>query len=50
MNRGLPTSPEQDNIFTQMAQLFIDTYEELIAAMEVMKTIGVGKSVSMSFR
>ena len=35
--------PPEDNegIFEQMAQLFIDTYEELVAAMEVMKHVGI---------
>ncbi len=32
---------EQNDIFTQMAQLFIDTYEELTEAMEVMKAVGI---------
>ncbi len=32
---------QKDGIFEQMAQLFIDTYEELIEAMEVMKAVGI---------
>ncbi len=41
-HNGVPIPPEEkDGIFTQMAQLFIDTYEELTAAMEVMKAVGI---------
>jgi predicted ribosome quality control (RQC) complex YloA/Tae2 family protein len=36
---GLPIPPvPQDGDFTQMAQLFIDTYEELAETIDVLKT------------
>jgi len=42
MSKELPIPPEdKEGIFEQMAQLFIDTYEELVAAMEVMKHMGI---------
>jgi len=37
MRLKLPLFPGKDDIFTQMAQLFIETYEDLMRAMEILE-------------
>jgi hypothetical protein len=37
MRLTLPVLPGKDDIFTEMAKLFIDTYEDLVRAMEILK-------------
>ena len=40
--RELPMPPDaKEGIFEEMAELFIDTYEELVAAMEIMYHVGI---------